>query len=206
MIVGLIAGGDASLRTSSESKEDDRAGAHEELDLLALTPNDTVLGIAAGGTTPYVLGALEYAHDRGSLTGLLACAHVEAQPWIDHAIVVLTGPEVVTGSTRMKAGTATKLVLNTISTTLMVRMGKVYENLMVDLRATNDKLTDRAARIISTITALDREHSLKLLDSAGGSVKHAIVMHERNMSRREAEGALTDADGDLRTSLNPANS
>ncbi len=176
-VVGLIAGGDSALRRSSEGKEDEPSGAHAELASLGLTASDTVLGIAAGGTTPYVLGALTFAKNAGSLTGFLVCTPILTPAGVDHLIVLETGPELLTGSTRLKAGTATKLALNTISTTLMVRSGRVHENLMVDLRATNDKLRDRAARIISTITGLDRPAALALLDRAGGSVKQALAMH-----------------------------
>jgi N-acetylmuramic acid 6-phosphate etherase len=202
-VVGLIAGGDASLRTSSEGKEDDPNGAAPALDALNLTALDIVLGIAAGGTTPYVLGALEHAKRAGGevsrcgggsahlltsppaqrptspLTGLLVCTPITKPPSADHLIILETGPELLTGSTRLKAGTATKLALNTISTTLMVRSGRVYQNLMVDLRATNDKLRDRAARIIATLTHLDRDASLSLLDRAGGSVKAALALHKK---------------------------
>jgi len=203
LIVGLIAGGDAALRTSSESKEDDPTGALPELDALKLTKHDTVLGIAAGGTTPWVLGGLEHAHASGSLTGLLACTDVPEQSWLDHRIIVRTGPEIVTGSTRMKAGTATKLVLNAISTTLMVRRGKVYENLMVDLRATNSKLTDRAARIVSALTDLPRDEALALLVAAEGSCKRAIVMHERSVDSARADALLKQSNGNLREALRP---
>jgi len=201
-IVGIIAGGDASLRKSSESKEDDARGAWGELDGLRLTGQDTVLGIAAGGTTPYVLGALEYCKDAGRgeqrpLTGLLVCTQVEKPEAADHLIVLKTGPEVLTGSTRMKAGTATKLALNTISTTLMVRSGRVYENLMVDLRATNDKLRDRAARIVGMLTGLSREECFGLLERAGGVVKTAVVMHRAGLDRETAESTLLDAGGRL---------
>lgn len=201
MIVGLIAGGDSALRVSSEGKEDERFGAVEELERLRLTPFDTVLGIAAGGTTPYVLGALEHAHRAGCLTGLLSCAPGTPPAFVTHHLLVVTGPEAVTGSTRLKAGTATKLVLNTISTTLMVRRGKVYENLMVDLRASNNKLRDRAARIITELCGVERERALALLDAAGGSVKHAIVMHRRHCSRDEADRLIREGGGRLRAAL-----
>ncbi|MBX3376516.1 MAG: N-acetylmuramic acid 6-phosphate etherase [Phycisphaeraceae bacterium] len=215
-IVGLIAGGDSSLRKSSEGKEDDPNGAAADLAALQLTPNDTVLGIAAGGTTPYVLGALELAKRSFTtprspapnilpssvpLSALLVCSPIEKPPAADHLIVLNTGPEVLTGSTRMKAGTATKLALNTISTTLMVRSGRVYENLMVDVRATNAKLRDRAARIISTLTSLPRDQSFDLLDRADGSVKTAIVMHRRGVSREQAETLLHHAAGRLHAAL-----
>jgi N-acetylmuramic acid 6-phosphate etherase len=198
-VVGIIAGGESALRRSSEGKEDNPAGAQAELSALGLTARDTLLGIAAGGTTPYVRGALQIAKRiaPSCLTGLLACSPGAKPGGADHLIVLDTGPEVLTGSTRMKAGTATKLALNTISTTLMVRSGRVYENLMVDLRATNDKLRDRAARIISTITGLARPEALALLDRAHGEVKIAIVMHHRSLTADAAAEAITKAGGRL---------
>ncbi len=201
LVVGLIAGGDAALRKSSEGMEDRRDGAHFELKSLEISAIDAVLGIAAGGTTPYVLGGLEFAHSRGCATGLLVCATIENPLFVRHLITIETGPEPITGSTRMKAGTATKLALNAISTTLMVRMGKVYENLMVDLRATNDKLRDRAARIVSTLTGLERPGAFSLLERAGGAVKTAVVMHRCGISRAEAESRLERAGGALRAAL-----
>ncbi|HLO39613.1 MAG TPA: N-acetylmuramic acid 6-phosphate etherase [Phycisphaerales bacterium] len=201
-IVGLIAGGDGALRRSSEGREDDPRGAWEELAGLKLSAKDTVIGIAAGGTTPYVLGAMEYCktqldeHARPT-TGMIVCVNIEAPAHVDHFIVLKTGPEVLTGSTRMKAGTATKMTLNTISTTLMVRSGRVYQNLMVDVRATNDKLKDRAARIIATLTGISRQESFALLAQAGGVVKTAVVMHTRRTTREEAERLLEAANGRL---------
>ncbi len=205
-VVGIIAGGDGALRMSSEGKEDDPEGAVAELLGLSLNAGDAVLGIAAGGTTPYVLGALRWCAGLASppITGLLTCAPGPTPPGVAHAIVIDTGPEVVTGSTRMKAGTATKLALNAISTTLMIRSGRVYENLMVDLRATNAKLRDRAARIVATLTGLSREASFDLLDRAEGSVKTAVVMHGRGVTRDEAERALADAGGRLDVALTGA--
>lgn len=198
-IIGIIAGGDAALRNSSEGAEDNPSGAKDALSALAVTGNDTVIGIAAGGTTPYVLGAIGLAKSISiqTLTAVITCASIPKPPTADHLVVLETGPEVLTGSTRMKAGTATKLALNTISTTLMIQMGKVYENLMVDLRASNDKLRDRAARIISTLTGLDRLAALDVLDRAGGSTKVAIVMHRRDMTRDLAEAMLKAARGRL---------
>lgn len=198
-IVGMIAGGDSALRKSSEGKEDDPRGAWDELTALSLTAHDTVIGIAAGGTTPYPRGAMEFCktqlpEDRRPITAMIACVNIEPPPHTDHLIILKTGPEVLTGSTRMKAGTATKMTLNTISTTLMIRSGRVYENLMVDVRASNDKLRDRAARIIATLTGLDRQESFSLLDSAGGAVKTAIVMHRNGVDRRKAESMLAAAD------------
>lgn len=198
-VVGIIAGGDTSLRRSSEGREDDPEGAAAELAALALTRDDAVLGIAAGGTTPYVLGALAIAKRLcpGVVTGLLVCADVPRPAAADHLITVRTGPELLTGSTRMKAGTATKLVLNTISTALMVRSGRVYENLMVDLRATNAKLRDRAARIVSTLTGLDRVDALALLDRAGGEAKAAVVAHRLSLEPDEARQRLAEHEGRL---------
>lgn len=203
-IVAIIAGGDSALRTSSEGKEDDRCGAHPELKSLSLADNDTVLGIAAGGTTPYVIGAIEYAKQNyeNICTGLLTCCKIEKPPYVDHLIAIKTGPEILTGSTRMKAGTATKLALNTISTTLMIRSGKVYENLMVDLRATNDKLIDRAARIVADLTGRDRNDCFDLITEADGSVKTAVVMHYGELHREQAEALLAENKGRLALVLN----
>lgn len=205
-VVGIIAGGDGALRRSSEHKEDDPDGAAPDLGALGLTDNDTVIGIAAGGTTPYVRGALSIAKRSapGCLTGFITCAPIEAPPHADRVVTLATGAEVVTGSTRMKAGTATKLALNTISTTLMIREGRVYENLMVDLRATNDKLRDRAARIIATLTGLDRSGALGLLEQAGGAVKTAVLMHRMALPRDEAESRLAQVRGRLHEALGAA--
>lgn len=203
-VVGIIAGGDSALRRSSEGLEDDPDGACPGLDALALTPRDSVVGVAAGGTTPYVLGGLRIARDAGALTCLLTCSPPDAQDeeaHPDHLVLLDTGPEAITGSTRMKAGSATKMALNAISTTLMVRAGKVHENLMVDLRATNAKLRDRAARIVMTLTGLEREEAFALLDRAGGGVKAAVVMHRLDVDRDAAEARLRDAGGRLDAAL-----
>jgi N-acetylmuramic acid 6-phosphate etherase len=202
-VVGLIAGGDAALRRSSEGLEDLPDGASAELTALALDQRDAVIAIAAGGTTPYALGALAHAKRLAprAITALLSCSPVPKPEHADHLVVVATGPEVLTGSTRMKAGTATKLALNTISTTLMARSGKVYENLMVDVRASNAKLRDRAARIVATLTGLAREEAFTLLERAGGLVKTAVVMHRRAIDRAAAEAALERADGRLERAL-----
>jgi len=206
-IVGIIAGGDSSLRKSSEGKEDEPRGAWAELEPLSLTSKDTLLAIAAGGTTPYALGALEFCKqesrspEQRPLTGMLVCTQMEQPAAADHLIVLKTGPEVLTGSTRRKAGTATKLALNTISTTLMVRSGRVYENLMVDVRATNAKLRDRAARIVATLTGLSREECFELLERAGGAVKTAVVMQRLELGREAAESRLEAAAGRLGSAL-----
>jgi N-acetylmuramic acid 6-phosphate etherase len=205
-IVGIIAGGDASLRQSSEGKEDEFEGAWPVLRSLGLTHDDTVIAIAAGGTTPYALGALafcrqECAETARPLTALLTCATIEGCEDADHIVMLKVGPEVLAGSTRLKAGSATKMALNTISTTLMVRSGRVYQNLMVDVRATNDKLRDRAARIIAAVTHVSRERAFDLLDRAGGSAKVAIVMHKAKTSPEGAQRLLDDAHGWLDVAL-----
>lgn len=202
-VIGLIAGGDSALRKSSEHMEDRLDGAQVELEALRLTNHDTVIGIAAGGTTPYVRGGLGHAKRLapGCTTGLLTCSRVELPPGCDRLILLETGPEVLTGSTRMKAGTATKLALNTISTTLMVRSGRVFENLMVDLRATNDKLRDRAARIVATLTQLDRAAALAAVDAAQGDVKAAIVMHRLGLDLANARAKLASVSGRLHLAL-----
>lgn len=199
-IVGLIAGGDRALRRSSEGKEDDPDGAVAELRRLGLTGADSVLAIAAGGTTPYALGALVASRRLapGCVTGLLCCTRLGRRPRAcDHLIVLETGPEVLTGSTRMKAGTATKLALNTISTALMIRSGRVYRNLMVDLRATNAKLVDRGGRIVSALTGLERRAALAALEAAGGSVKLAVVMARLGVEAERGLSLLEVAGGHL---------
>jgi N-acetylmuramic acid 6-phosphate etherase len=201
LVVGLIAGGDAALRRSSEGLEDDPRGAVGELDRIELRAQDAVLGLAAGGTTPWVRGGLEEAARRGALTGLLTCAAIEPPLGVEHLIFIDTGPEPLTGSTRMKAGTATKLALNMISTTLMVQAGKVHENLMFDLRATNDKLLDRAARIVVELTGASRAEAFDLLDRAGGRAKTAVVMQIRGLTADQAECLLAAANGRLAAAL-----
>ncbi len=200
-VLGIIAGGDSALRKSSEHKEDDPSGAHRELDSIGVGPNDAVLGIAAGGTTPFVLGGIEHAKSRGASTGLLCCTPIEQPASCDVLIAVQTGPEIITGSTRMKAGTATKLVLNMISTGAMIKLGKVHGNLMVDLRATNDKLRDRAARILCMDLGIDRGEAFVLLDRAHGMVKPAIVMRRLGVRFEAAEALLAKCDGRLSRAL-----
>ena len=191
-VVGIIAGGDGSLRVSSEGKEDDSLGAIPELQSLDLDERDTLIGIAAGGTTPYVRGGLEWAAqlEPAPLTAMISCAPVLKPEGVDHMIILETGPEVLTGSTRMKAGTATKLALNTISTTLMIQEGRVYGNLMVDVKASNQKLRDRAARIFSTLTGTSREDAFIWLEKADNELKPALVMKSCGKTLLEARLAL----------------
>ncbi|MEO8032543.1 MAG: N-acetylmuramic acid 6-phosphate etherase [Gemmatimonadota bacterium] len=201
MVVGLIAGGYRALVRSIEGAEDDINTAIGEIDGQRIRANDVVLGIAASGTTPFVRAALGRAQALGAHTIFLSCSEPPAlmRDTCDICITLLVGPEVVTGSTRMKAGTATKLALNTITTGAMVKLGKVYGNLMVDLRATNDKLVDRSERILSQTTDLPKSEARAAIDAAGGSVKTAIVMVTRKVGRTTAEQLLAEAGGHLRT-------
>jgi N-acetylmuramic acid 6-phosphate etherase len=200
MVQGIIAGGAPALTRSQEGAEDDPDGATREIDDRGIGPADFVVGIAASGTTPFVGAALRRAKERGALTAIVACTPPPPAllALVDVAIVPITGPEVVTGSTRMKAGTATKMVLNTITTGAMIRLGKTYGNLMVDLRATNDKLRDRSERIVMEVCAIDRDAARTVLAAAGGEVKLAIVMHRRGGTREEAASALAAAGGIVR--------
>ncbi len=201
-IVGLIAGGDGALRVSSEGKEDDADGACDEFDVLGLGVDDTVVGIAAGGTTPFARGAVTMAKARGALTAFLCCAPCEPPTGCDHVLLVDTGPEVITGSTRLKAGTATKIALNCLSTTLFTQLGKVHGNLMVDLAATNDKLVDRAVRIFCALhPGVSREHALHRLSDADGNLKCALVMHAAGIDADQARERLARAGGVLRRAI-----
>jgi N-acetylmuramic acid 6-phosphate etherase len=201
-VEGVIAGGMEAMFRAKEGAEDSREGGAKDVDDRHVGPNDVVMGIASGGTTPYVHGALARAKQRGAKTIFLSCVQpVPNETPVDVVIRPLTGPEVLTGSTRLKAGTATKLILNQITTLAMVQIGKVYENLMVDLRATNSKLVDRSERIIQMITQCDRPTAARLLQDAGGHVKLAVVMHFRKLSRPEAERRLLDAGGLLRQAI-----
>ncbi len=202
MVQGIIAGGPAAMFRSQEGAEDRAEDGAAAVDSLNLGEKDVAVGIAAGGTTPFVHGVLRRARERGAKTIFLTCVQLSTgEPMVDVVIRPLTGAEVVTGSTRLKAGTATKLVLNTISTLAMVQLGKVHENLMVDLRATNQKLQDRAIRIVAELTGLARKQSLELLERADGHVKAAVVMHRRGISLAEAQKILHDCGGRLRKAL-----
>ena len=197
MVVGVIAGGHGALVRAREGAEDDPRDGAREMDRLAVGVDDFVLGIATSGTTPFVHGALERARVRGARTGFLLCTPPSAELRATHDVVIapLVGPEVITGSTRMKAGTATKLVLNTITTGAMVLMGKVHGNLMVDLQVTCRKLQDRGERILMTTAGLEREPARELLGEAGGHVKTAIVMARLGVAAEEARGLLEESGG-----------
>ena len=200
MVVGIIAGGLPALVRSIEGAEDDVNAGLGEMDARRVGPNDVVVGIAASGTTPFVRAALARAQTLGARTALVSMSEPPRllRETCDVCIVVPVGPEVVTGSTRMKSGTATKLVLNTLTTGAMIRLGKTYGNLMVDLRAWNDKLVDRSQRILMETTGLDRDASRTVLEAAGGSVKTAIVMARRQVDREQAERLLAEHAGRLR--------
>ena len=202
MVQGIIAGGMEAMFKAKEGAEDSAEGGAATVDEKHVGPDDVVMGIAAGGTTPYVHGALRRAAERGAKTIFLSCVQpVPNEPKVDVIVRPLTGPEVVTGSTRLKAGTATKLVLNMITTLSMVQLNKVYENLMVDLRATNTKLWDRGARIIATITSLPKGEAMELLKKADGHVKVAIVMHRKKVGADEARVLLQRHEGKLREAI-----
>jgi N-acetylmuramic acid 6-phosphate etherase len=200
MVVGIIAGGLPALVKPAEGAEDDLNAGIAEMDARRVTAKDVVVGIAASGTTPYVRAALGRAQALGAKTVLVSCSQPPAvlRDTCDVCITVLVGPEVVTGSTRMKAGTATKLVLNTLTTGAMIRLGKVYGNLMVDLQAWSEKLVDRGQRILMETAGVDREGARQAIEQAGGSVKLAIVMVRKGVSRQEAERLLAEHDGRLR--------
>ena len=200
IVIGLIAGGDSALRRSSEAREDDAFGAHALLQSHHVGALDTVLGIAAGGTTPWVLGGVQEAGRLGAMTGLMTCVAI-TQP-VDHHILMNTGAELLTGSTRLKAGTATKIALNAITTALFVRLGKVYEGLMVDLRATNTKLHDRCLRILCELCpGVERMRANELLQMADGELKVAIIMARSAMTASRSRRLLEDHDDTLGLAL-----
>jgi N-acetylmuramic acid 6-phosphate etherase len=200
MVVGIIAGGLPALVKPAEGAEDDVNAGIGEMDSRRVNDKDVVVGIAASGTTPYVRAALGRAQALGAGTIFISCSEPPAllKETCDICITLLVGPEVVTGSTRMKAGTATKLALNMLTTGAMIRLGKVYGNLMVDLQAWSEKLVDRGQRILMETTGVDREEARAAIERAGGSVKLAIVMVRKGVSREEAEKLLSAHDGRLR--------
>jgi N-acetylmuramic acid 6-phosphate etherase len=202
MVQGVIAGGEDAMFRAQEGAEDSADGGAKAVDEKNVSAHDVVMGIATGGTTPFVHGALRRAIERGAKTIFFSCVQpVPSEPTVDVVIRPLTGPEVVTGSTRLKAGTATKLVLNMITTLSFVQLGKVYGNLMVDLRASNTKLWDRGARIIATVTGLNQQGAMDLLKRAEGHVKAAIVMHKKSLDLAGARAMIDQAGGRLKMAL-----
>ncbi|GAB4138009.1 MAG: N-acetylmuramic acid 6-phosphate etherase [Cyanobacteria bacterium J069] len=202
LVQGIIAGGAGALVRSSEDLEDRAEDGATAIAHHQIRAQDVVVGITAGGTTPYVHGALQAARQRGAATVFIACvpvAQVSAQVDID--IRLITGPEILTGSTRLKAGTATKLALNTLSTGVMVKLGKVYGNRMVDVAVTNTKLHDRALRILTDLTGLSRPEAALLLEKSGRRVKLALVMHWAGVDAETGDRLLAEHDGNLRRAV-----
>ncbi|GMR15023.1 MAG: N-acetylmuramic acid 6-phosphate etherase [Gammaproteobacteria bacterium] len=204
LVQGLIAGGQEGLVRAVEGAEDSRDAGREDLQKLALGDLDVVVGIAASGRTPYVIGALDYARRSGAYAIGFSCNQgAELTHHADLNIIPVVGPEVLSGSTRLKAGTATKMVLNMLTTGAMVRMGKTYSNLMVDLHATNSKLIERARRIVATLTGCSRAEAGELLKRCDGEVKTAVVVQTLGISPRAARARLDSVKGHLRLALAP---
>ncbi|MFB7505383.1 N-acetylmuramic acid 6-phosphate etherase [Streptomyces broussonetiae] len=201
-VVGLIAGGPPAMVTSVEGAEDSGELARQDLDALKVTADDTVVGVSASGRTPYAVGAVEHARAVGALTIGLACnEHSALAAAAEHGIEVVVGPELITGSTRLKAGTAQKLVLNMLSTITMIRLGKTYGNLMVDVRASNDKLRARSRRIVSLATGAGDDEIERALAESGGEVKHAILSLLADVDGPTAGRLLEESGGHLRAAL-----
>ncbi|MEM7452849.1 MAG: N-acetylmuramic acid 6-phosphate etherase [Planctomycetota bacterium] len=201
-VIGIIAGGEKALTHSIEGAEDFPEQSKEDLQAVNMTSNDVLVGIATSGRTPYVLGAIEYGKSLGCTTIGISCnAGCELEQLSDIAITAVVGPEVVSGSTRLKAGTATKLILNTLTTGAMVLVGKTYGNLMVDLRASNSKLVDRTQRIVSELTGLSRDEAISLLKRCDGELKKAVVAQLADCTADEARVLLDGADGHLRRAI-----
>ncbi len=203
MVIGIIAGGEKAVFQSVEGAEDLPENGAKDIQHKNITHRDVVVGITTGGTTPYVMGALFEAKKRNAKT-IFLCCNPETTPNFDIDVIIrpVVGPEVITGSTRMKAGTATKLILNMLTTTAMIKIGKVYENLMIDLRTLNAKLADRAERIVMTVTGANRSDAKALLEAAFGSVKVAIVMQKLGIDYAEAKKRLDANGGFVRKVLN----
>ncbi|MGI5455803.1 N-acetylmuramic acid 6-phosphate etherase [Streptomyces sp. CA-249302] len=204
-VVGLIAGGPPAMVTSVEGAEDSAEFARADLDALALTSADTVVGVSASGRTPYAIAAVEHARRAGALTVGLACnADSALAAAADHGIEIVVGPELLTGSTRLKAGTAQKLVLNMLSTITMIRLGKTYGNLMVDVRASNEKLRARSRRIVALATGASDEEIERALAATDGEVKNAILTILADVDGPTAARLLAESGGHLRAALGAA--
>lgn len=202
MVVGLIAGGDSALRKAAEGVEDHPERAVEDLQGIGLCDQDVLVGIATSGRTPYVIGGLQYARQIGAFPIGLACNEGSPlQTVADIMITPIVGPEIISGSTRMKAGTATKMVLNMLTTGTMVQLGKTYGNLMVDLRATNSKLLARTCRLVSRLTGLDSKQASAALAACDGELKTTVVSVLRNVTPEAAREILANADGQLRKAI-----
>lgn len=203
LVQGIIAGGAGALLRSSEDLEDRAEDGESAIAMRQVTDVDVVVGITAGGTTPYVQGALQAARQRGATTIFIACVPVEQVNFpADIDIRLLTGAEILAGSTRLKAGTATKLALNILSTGVMVKLGKVYGNRMIDVAVTNNKLRDRALRMLEDLTALNRAEADLLLEQSGKSVKLALAMHWTGLDKEASARLLSEHQGNLRAAIN----
>ncbi|MDO3411972.1 N-acetylmuramic acid 6-phosphate etherase [Saccharibacillus sp. CPCC 101409] len=202
MVQGVIAGGETAIRLAVEGAEDSLELGRGDMERLAVNAADTVIGIAASGRTPYVIGALEAAREAGAYTIAFSCnKESEIARHADHAIEIETGSEILTGSTRLKAGTAQKLVLNMISTASMIGIGKVYSNLMVDVRPTNVKLEARACAMIAELAGCDEDTAARYYEASGHRVKHAVVMLLLGLSAEEADRKLEESGGFIRRAL-----
>jgi N-acetylmuramic acid 6-phosphate etherase len=201
-VVGIIAGGDTALRHSIEAAEDSPERGAQDLQMLNISPMDSVVGITASGSTPYVQGGLHFAQQQGALTVGIACNDPAPISKVSQvSILVLVGAEVISGSTRMKAGTAQKMVLNMLSTGVMIRLGKTYGNLMIDLKASNTKLRSRAIRLVQQLCPLDLDQAQRLLEDCDWEVKTAIAAFHQKSTPQQARAALEKASGRLRTIL-----
>jgi len=202
LVRGIMAGGDRALAHPAEGVEDDPSAGARDLGGAGFGPGDVLVGISASGRTPYVLGAIEKAREIKAVTCGISCVpDSELSRLVDYPIEPVPGPEILTGSTRLRAGTATKLVLNMISTAVMVKLGHVYGNLMVNVQPTNQKLEDRARRIIQAATGVDYTQAAELLDLGGRSVRAAIIMQKKQITREEAESLLRRSKGRIREAL-----
>ena len=201
VVQGIIAGGDKALHTSVEGAEDIPENAINDLKAKSITKDDTVIGISASGSADYVLAGLKYAKKYNSNTALITFNNIDNHIFIDHTLSIIVGPEIIAGSTRMKAGTATKMILNMITTVSMIKIKKIFKNLMVDLKVSNKKLLDRAIRIVSELTKCDYEKSANLLKKANNNVKIAILMEKLQLDYKSSLKKLDFYNGNLRNAL-----
>jgi N-acetylmuramic acid 6-phosphate etherase len=203
MVQGFIAGGDAALRRSIEGAEDDEKHGIDQLRGAGFSVADMLVGITASGSAPYVLGALRYARSLGSPTGAISCnKDSHTFELADYPIYLPVGPEIVTGSTRMKSGTAQKLALNMITTTVMIRLGKVYNNFMIDLMPVNAKLVERSKRLINEITGCGEVRAAQIFEDSGRKIRTAVIMASLAVSKEEAEALLKQGNGNINNALN----
>ena len=202
MVQGFIAGGDAALRRSIEGAEDDENHGIDQLRGAGFSASDMLVGITASGSAPYVLGALRYARSLGSPTGAISC-NKDSRTFelADYPIYLPVGPEIVTGSTRMKSGTAQKLALNMITTTAMIRLGKVYNNFMIDLMPVNAKLVERSKRLINEITGCGESRAARIFEDSGWKIRTAVIMASLEVSKEEAEALLKQGNGNINNAL-----